>query len=669
MEQLMKEKNNTLGKVLFTTALLLGSLSVLWMCSVFMHTNALALGITLIIGVVYGIGAIELIAFRKATATLLHALLRTKETVANLENWLNTLDVSLQNSVRLRIQGERVGLPAPIITPYFVGLLVMLGLLGTFVGMVDTLKGAVIALEGTTELSAIRAGLAAPIKGLGLAFGTSIAGVATSAMLGLMSTLSRRDRMLATRRLDTRAVTVFKDFSLVHSQQETFRALQIQTQALPEVSDKLHAMANKLEQVGDKLISNQDRFHASIGLVFSELAVSMDKTHKESLEQNVRLAGESIKPIVADVMHAVAEETQNVHKNLTQTAGEHLKSLAGQLEDTAAQVSQSVKTALADQHQSNDLLIDHMCTSLYDFKSQFEHMAASMGDSFSTITASVMENQKISDEKRLTCWSAALENTQKESALHLAESSKAFSFELRQVVDMHRKTFETTTQDLTSLSAALTSQWQQAGADTLGHQNDIANSLKETMTRLIQTAEKAPQAAAEVISHLRREASKNVEQDTRQMEKQRRIIQEIDTLSRSLAQTSTDQHAAIEQLVTQSKGLLEDVACQFNDRMGAEATKFSEVAENFAGSAVEMASLGDAFSMAVTLFNGSNEQLIVNLLRIEESLEKATSRSDEQLGYYVAQAREIIDHCMLSQKEIFEDLQKLHQNNELSLAG
>ena len=103
--------------------------------------------------------------------------------------------------------------------------------------------------------------------------------------------------------------------------------------------------------------------------------------------------------------------------------------------------------------------------------------------------------------------------------------------------------------------------------------------------------------------------------------------------------------------------------------MGAEATRFSEVAENFAGSAVEMASLGDSFSKAVTLFNESNEHMIQNLLRIEESLEKATSRSDEQLGYYVAQAREIIDHCMLSQKEIFEDLQKLQQNSEISLAG
>jgi hypothetical protein len=35
------------------------------------------------------------------------------------------------------------------------------------------------------------------------------------------------------------------------------------------------------------------------------------------------------------------------------------------------------------------------------------------------------------------------------------------------------------------------------------------------------------------------------------------------------------------------------------------------------------------------------------------------SRSDEQLAYYVAQAREIIDLSILSQKEVFEELRQL----------
>jgi hypothetical protein len=106
-------------------------------------------------------------------------------------------------------------------------------MLGTFLGMVVTFKGAVFALEGSTDLQAIRSALAAPIRGLGLSFGTSVAGVAASAMLGLMSAVARRERADVARQLDQRIATVFLPFSLVHQRQETFRALQEQARAMP----------------------------------------------------------------------------------------------------------------------------------------------------------------------------------------------------------------------------------------------------------------------------------------------------------------------------------------------------------------------------------------------------------------------------------------------------
>ena len=170
-----------MSRLFFAAAFALGAIAIAWMGAAFIGTDLLALSVTLIIGVVYTLGFVELFQFRRATATLSSALAvlpsSNTEVEIELEPWLKKLHGSLQNSVRLRIEGERVGLPAPVLTPYLVGLLVMLGLLGTFLGMVDTLQGAVAALEGTTELEAIRAGLAAPIKGLGLAFGTSVAGV------------------------------------------------------------------------------------------------------------------------------------------------------------------------------------------------------------------------------------------------------------------------------------------------------------------------------------------------------------------------------------------------------------------------------------------------------------------------------------------------------------
>ncbi|MBY6335944.1 hypothetical protein HT682_24910, partial [Escherichia coli] len=47
------------------------------------------------------------------------------------------------------------------------------------------------------------------------------------------------------------------------------------------------------------------------------------------------------------------------------------------------------------------------------------------------------------------------------------------------------------------------------------------------------------------------------------------------------------------------------------------------------------------------------------LQQVDETLAKSIARSDEQLAYYVAQAREVIDLSLLSQKQIVEDLQRL----------
>ena len=71
-----------------------------------------------------------------------------------------------------------------------------------------------------------------------------------------------------------------------------------------------------------------------------------------------------------------------------------------------------------------------------------------------------------------------------------------------------------------------------------------------------------------------------------------------------------------------------------------------------------MASLGEAFGAAVKLFAESNDKMMAALQRIEGGLTKSLTRSDEQLAYYVAQAREIIDLSIMSQKKMVDDLQR-----------
>ena len=173
----------------------LGLAAIGWIVAGYIGNNLLGTAIALLIGTCYLAGAFELFRYRQATATLRQAVDELTEPPAELGRWLERLHPGLRHAVRLRVEGERAALPAPAMTPYLVGLLVLLGMLGTLLGMMATLRGTGTALGSASDLQAIRGSLAAPVNGLAFAFGTSIAGVASSAMLGLLSALVRRERL------------------------------------------------------------------------------------------------------------------------------------------------------------------------------------------------------------------------------------------------------------------------------------------------------------------------------------------------------------------------------------------------------------------------------------------------------------------------------------------
>jgi hypothetical protein len=80
------------------------------------------------------------------------------------------------------------------ISRYFIGLLVFLGLLGTFYGLLETL-GSVAAIIGTMQIGGgdisrafneLKEGLRAPLGGMGTAFSASLFGLAGSLVLGFL---------------------------------------------------------------------------------------------------------------------------------------------------------------------------------------------------------------------------------------------------------------------------------------------------------------------------------------------------------------------------------------------------------------------------------------------------------------------------------------------------
>jgi hypothetical protein len=95
---------------------------------------------------------------------------------------------SLMDSIGSRLDEARD------IGRYMVGLLVFLGLLGTFWGLLETISsvGGVIsrldtkAAETTMVFEELKAGLAAPLRGMGTAFSASLLGLSGSLVLGFL---------------------------------------------------------------------------------------------------------------------------------------------------------------------------------------------------------------------------------------------------------------------------------------------------------------------------------------------------------------------------------------------------------------------------------------------------------------------------------------------------
>lgn len=648
-----------MNRNLFAGAFLLGAMVVVWVGAGFAGANWPALGMTAIIAAVYGVGALELRQFRRATTSLVTALEAIPEGLSNLGDWLVGVHPSLQNVVRSRIEGERAGLPGPALTPYLVGLLVMLGMLGTFVGMVATFNGAVFALEGSTDLQTIRAALGAPIKGLGLAFGTSVAGVAASAMLGLMSALSRRERMQAAQLLDTRIATVLRGFSLTHQRQETYRALQYQARVLPDVVDKLQAMMAQMErmnqQLNERLLANQESFNGEARAVYTDLARSVDQSLKDSLAQSARLAGESIKPVVEAAMSGIALDARSMHERMVATTQTQLDGLAERFGASAASMAETwmqsmeaMAAALSREWQQSGMQTlarqQEICATLARTAQDITAQAqASAGTTLGEITRLMACSEGLINA-RTTAEAAWLT----QHGERMAQLTGVMRSELALLRDEEARRGNAAVERLGELQAALTT-----------HLTTLGTALEDPITRLIATASEAPRAAAEVIAQLRQEISHSVARDNELLDERSRIMATLNTLLDGINHAAAEQRTAIDSLVASSAVALDQSGSRFAEQVGAETAKLGDIAAHVTSSAVEVSSLGEAFGFAVNSFNAANEKLIGNLQRIEAAMDKSMARSDEQLAYYVAQAREVIDLSIMSQKEIVEELRQL----------
>ncbi|ALN93638.1 DUF802 domain-containing protein [Lysobacter gummosus] len=713
--------------LLYPAIFVVGLIAVCWVGAGYVGTNTLALSVALLIGACYCAGGLELHRYRQATATLDRALAELSAPPADLSEWLGRLHPSLRNAARLRIEGERVALPAPALTPYLVGLLVLLGMLGTLLGMMTTLRGTGLALESAADLQAIRESIAAPVAGLGFAFGTSIAGVAASAMLGLLSALSRRERAQAAQRLDVAIATTLRAYSQTHRREEAFKLLQRQAEMMPTLVDRLQEMTAAIERQNllahERQMARQDAFHDKTEAVFAQLAASVERSLQDSIGESARAAGAALQPIMQTTMAAIADETRSLQATVSDAVQQQMDGLSAGFATTTTRVTEIWSEALVDQRRCNEALAQDLGKTLDGFTARFDQGAAGLLDTVSARFDATADNAVEAWNGALSRQLSAHQDMAARNQQAQLAAAKAWSEALSQQLDANEAmaarnqqalaaaavTFESHAASLVraseqshaqlqttlesrdeqrlaawtgafdSMAASLGERWEHSGEHAAQRQREICDTLARTaqeitaqsqsqaqdtiaeISRLVDAASQAPKAAAEVVAELRQKLSDSMVRDTAMLDERNRLLATLETLLDAVNHASTEQRVAVDALVVTSADLLDRVGTRFTDHIEAETGKLGATAAQISVGAVEVASLSDAFAAAVQQFGESNELLTARLQGVETALDKSLARSDEQLAYYVAQAKEVIDLSMLAQKQIIQDIQQLAQ--------
>jgi hypothetical protein len=624
----------------------LGAAAVAWVALGSAGSHPLAGAMTLAIGAVYAVGGVELWRFHRDTRALHGQLAVTTEEVVELPAWLDTLPATLRDAVRRRVEGERAGLPGPALTPYLVGLLVLLGMLGTFLGLVVTLDGTVLALERTTDLAAMRAALAAPVKGLGLAFGTSVAGVAASAMLGLVSALARRARADAVRALD-RAIAgplrghgrdLQREARRSHDLGRVADALQAQSQhlstLLPGVVEQVQALMARLDAQHTaqqaQLLAGQERFHREAQGQLTRLAESVGRDLRTSLAEASRVAGATLQPVAEATMAGIARESTALQARLEAANQARLDGLGARAEATVAALGDSLR-------------------------SQAATLAAEVAQAHATLRA----DSEARDAERRSAWTQALQDLVATLQRQDAEArSQAETRMARLAGDLAQGTAALQQQVAAQADrtvGALAAQAQQM-VDTVSTQTQ---RTADAVARLTETAAAAPRAAADVIAALRGQLSDSLQRDQALLAERSRLTEALQALISDAQRATAAQDAAVQGLVGTAEGLLRRTGDVLGAQLQAATQQQADTAVRLNAGAVEVASLGEAFGAAVAQFGANSGALVVQLGRIEAALDQSAARHDEQLAYYVAQAREVIDLSLSAQQPLVEALQRL----------
>jgi hypothetical protein len=142
------------------------------------------------------------------------------------------------------------------ISRYLTGLLVFLGLLGTFWGLIETvgsvgniINGLNAGGDADTVFNALKEGLAAPLGGMGISFSSSLFGLAGSLVLGFLDLQTSQAQNRFYNNLEDWLATTVQDLGAVGAGTDAIERLRQSVSDAGSGKATTAAMANLAEAI------------------------------------------------------------------------------------------------------------------------------------------------------------------------------------------------------------------------------------------------------------------------------------------------------------------------------------------------------------------------------------------------------------------------------------
>ncbi len=280
-----------------------------------------------------------------------------------------------------------------VMARYFIGACVMLGLLGSFLGLLKTVGGAYSAIESVSNSTQLLTNLHSPLSGMSLTFSTSIIGIIASLSLGFAFIFLNRKQMTFLADLEEFTQTALIPKLSISSGKRIEDLLE----RLVKIEENTGAFVSMKAEIGSeakRMISSIDGYYSRL----SDSILERMESSMLSLENNISDSFASLSDSTSLSIKSLNSSVDSSVKDMTSDLQSGLKEfLAGEMsivQEFAGKVGESTREGISSNIESVEKLYGVVTSAFEEERTQIKMLQDAVGDMILSSRETIIDQQK-----------------------------------------------------------------------------------------------------------------------------------------------------------------------------------------------------------------------------------------------------------------------------------